>query len=175
VNRAGPRPDLGAAGSPTALGDPDGEHWGMRISGLIDTSGIANCGTGTDVGTYIWGGTAPIQIEYADLTGVAQLTVKWDQGTGDWQTIPSWLLAPDLGIVTSKITERLQSGGGTPDLLEESWTYPTDDDKARRLQASHVVEDLTTGATRETDYTYNTYGQVKTETANAPRRRATMC
>jgi len=196
----------GAASSPTLLADPDGEHWGLRLSGYLDISALgggqkylfrvfsddgvrlsvegktildcfgqatdaatSNCGTGLDVGAFLYGTDAPIQIEYSDITGPAQLTVKWDQGSGTWQTIPAWLLIPDLGLVTSKTYEKLQSGGGTPDLAKESWTFPDDDSKSRRLQGAHTREDL--GGTANlytTSYTYGaTYGHVLTETANS--------
>jgi YD repeat-containing protein len=196
-----------AGGSPPSLADPDGNNWGLRLSGFLDISdlgggkkykfrvfsddgvrlsvegktildcfgqtqdaGTSNCGTGVDVGTFLWGTEAPIRIEYADLTGVAQLTVKWDQGNGTWITIPGYRLFPDLGLVTSKTYEKLQSGGGAPDVWQERWTFPDDDAKSRRLQASHIREDLS-GATSHvyrTDYVYGaTYGLLQTETANA--------
>ncbi|MGH2723094.1 MAG: DNRLRE domain-containing protein [Actinomycetota bacterium] len=110
-----------------------------------------NCGTSKDAKRKLWPGKRPITIEFQDRTGPARLTVKWDQGNGNWQVLPATVLSPNLGLVTKQVGP----------VASTTFGYPNDDAMARRLPASETVADLTGQApNRKTTYAYDGYGRV---------------
>jgi len=121
-----------------------------------------NCGTNQDVSKTVWGDRIPIEIDYSALTGNASFTLKWDHGNGNWTVVGS-ALSPELGIMTSKLTQ--QVGSGTTDLTNQSWTFPTDDDKARRLPEHMILADQApSGRSYTTNYAYGAlYGELTSE------------
>ncbi len=138
-------------------------------SGLLDCVGTTqpqgtyNCGTSQVVTKRLWEGLRPITIEYTELSGNASFKLEWDQGTGNWQTIPDFMFQSNLGLVVLKTTN-----DGSQDVMKTHYVFDTDDAKARRLPSRVSVKDLlTTEAARKTDYTYNQYGQVATVTTAA--------
>jgi RHS repeat-associated protein len=133
--------------------------------GTTQPQGTYNCGESTDVTKKLWPGMRPITIEYAELTGNASFKLEWDQGTGDWQVIPASKLQTNLGLLTAR-TIGPASGTGS-DSLKTTYTFPDDDAKARQLPASVTLKDIVASVTRQTDFTYNTYGQVRTITTAA--------
>jgi RHS repeat-associated protein len=130
--------------------------------GTTQPQGTYNCGTSQDVTKKLWPGLRPITIEYADLSGNASFKLEWDQGTGNWQTVPDSMLQTNLGLVVFKTTN-----DGTRDVLQTHYVFDTDDAKARRLPSRVSVKDLLTTEARKTDYAYNQYGQVTTVTTAA--------
>lgn len=128
--------------------------------GTDQTMADYNCGSNEDVKKNLSPGLKPITIEYSERTGQAAMKLQWDQGTGDWQVIPQSRLKPNLGLLTTKTYSRVTAGGST-DLWEEGWTYPTDDRKGRRLTEVQRRTDLSTGGPEyRTRYDYNKYGQI---------------
>jgi RHS repeat-associated protein len=125
----------------------------------VDTN--FNCGTNADVKKKIWppgSGLVPFEIEFSHLTGDASLNVRWDGGEGGGFSVPgAFRFKPNRGLVTSKTYRKVD--GTTTDLWEETWTYPTDDHKARRLPQDTSRHGLPSGATYTTRTTYNSYGQ----------------
>jgi RHS repeat-associated protein len=130
--------------------------------GTTQPQGTYNCGTNQDVTKRLWPGLRPITIEYAELSGNASFKLEWDQGTGNWQTIPDFKFQSNLGLVVFKTTN-----DGTNDVLQTHYVFDTDDAKARRLPSRVSVKDLLTTEARKTDYAYNQYGQVTTVTTAA--------
>jgi RHS repeat-associated protein len=130
--------------------------------GTTQPQGTYNCGTSQDVTKKLWPGLRPITIEYAELSGNASFKLEWDQGTGNWQTIPDFKFQSNLGLVVFKTTN-----DATRDVLQTHYVFDTDDAKARRLPSRASVKDLLTTEVRKTDYTYNQYGQVTTVTTAA--------
>jgi RHS repeat-associated protein len=130
--------------------------------GTIQPQGTYNCGTNQDVTKRLWPGLRPITIEYAELSGNASFKLEWDQGTGNWQTIPDFKFQSNLGLVVFRTTN-----DGTRDVLQTHYVFDTDDAKARRLPSRVSVKDLLTTEARKTDYAYNQYGQVTTVTTAA--------
>jgi RHS repeat-associated protein len=123
-----------------------------------------HCGTDQNVSKRLWPGMRPFSIELSELTGDAALDVRWDQGTGDWQTIPAWMVNTDLGLLTRRISARTDAGG-TTNLRNETWTYPSDDDKARRLWVDDsVIDPGTGGPDTTTRQSHDDYGRVATRT-----------
>jgi RHS repeat-associated protein len=125
-----------------------------------------NCGSNNDVKKKITppgSDLVPFEIEFSHLTGNASLVLKWDNGDGgSFGVPPATRFQPNLGLVTTKTYQSV--GGTTTSLWEETWTYPTDDLKTRRLPEVHSRRDLPTGPEYETRTTYNTYGQPLTVT-----------
>lgn len=81
-------------------------------------------------------GLVPFEIEFSHETGDASLTMKWDGGDGGGFAVMSAnRFQPDLGLVMTKTYQKVD--GATTELWEETWTYPTDDHKARRLPEDH--------------------------------------
>lgn len=140
----------------------------MGNTGLLDCvgntqpQGTYNCGTSQDVTKKLWPGLRPITIEYTELSGNASFKLEWDQGTGNWQTIPDFKFQSNLGLVVFKTTN-----DGTNDVLQTHYVFDTDDAKARRLPSRVSVKDLVTSEARKTDYTYNQSGQVTMVTTAA--------
>lgn len=131
--------------------------------GTTQPAGTYNCGTNTDVKKKLWPGFRPITIEYSELTGNASFKLEWDQGYGNWQVLPASMLQTNIGLLTaSTVTNTLGEPG-----YKTTYAFPDDDAKTRRLPASITVKDTATAATRETDFTYNAYGQVSAITTAA--------
>jgi RHS repeat-associated protein len=105
----------------------------------------------------------PFEIEFSHLTGDSSLILKWDGGDGGGFGVPATnRFQPNMGLVTTKTYQSVD--GTTTDLWEETWTYPSDDLKMRRLPEVHTRRDLPTGSEYQTRTTYNTYGQPLTIT-----------
>jgi RHS repeat-associated protein len=130
--------------------------------GTTQPQGTYNCGTNQDKSKKLWPGLVPITIEYADLSGNASFKFEWDQGSGNWQTIPDFQFQSNLGLLVFETTN-----DGTQDVVQTHYVLDTDDAKARRLPSRVSVKDFGTAEVRKTDYTYNQYGQVTTITAAA--------
>ncbi|HZD04635.1 MAG TPA: RHS repeat-associated core domain-containing protein, partial [Longimicrobiales bacterium] len=95
--------------------------------------------------------------EFQERTDVARFKVTWDQGTGTW-VVPTGALRANQGLVTTKTGPKLQT----------TYSFPTNDLIARRLQASETTTDLATGESRTTTYdTYDDYGRALQTTAAA--------
>lgn len=133
--------------------------------GQTQGAGTSNCGLGEPVEKTLWPGLKPITIEYSELTGAANIQLKWDQGSdqqGSWEVIPKSRFRPNLGLLTRK-TATIDAGL-TKEVL---YDYSTDDSKARQLPVSQTVRALGGADSRTTSYTYNDYGQVLTLTTAA--------
>ena len=81
------------------------------------------------ISKVLLGHDASIQVEYSVAPGDAALNVKWDQGTGTWETIPRLALTPqtwardsnDDPKVTGAATSTCGwSGGRTPTMTSSS-------------------------------------------------------
>ncbi len=153
----------------------DGVSLSVGGKNLLDCFGTPqsatsyNCGTNNDAKKKIAPPSTnlvPFEIEYSELTGGAQLTLKWDGGDGGTFIAPNATrFQPNLGLVTTKTYQKVD--GNTTDLWEETWTYPTDDFKARRLPAVLARRDLPSGSPEYKTYTtYNSYGQPLSITEN---------
>ncbi len=156
----------------------DGSALTIGSKTLTDCFGLAetpmpdyNCGTNTDVKMTLSPGLKQVSIEYSALTGSASLQMKWDQGDGNWQTIPLSDLSPNLGLAT-RVTTQQVSGATVTDLAQTAQTYndPAGGDgyKARALSDSTTKTDLGTGGvSRATTDVYDAYGRVTSETRAA--------
>jgi RHS repeat-associated protein len=126
------------------------------------TTPQVNCGLNNPPAKTLWPGDRPIVIEYKEITGSANLKVEWrEKGTSQWNVIPPSVLAPNLGLLTSKV---IGPQGAANDLkLERRWTYGGDVRKMTRLPNSKIMTDLLSSVSRTTDYEYDDYGR-KTKT-----------
>ena len=150
----------------------DGVSLSVAGSTILDCFGQTqsaanyNCGTNQDVKKTIWppgSDLVPIEIEYSELTGSASLDVRWDGGDGGAFAVPAATrFQPNLGLVTTKTYQSV--GATTSDVWEETWSFPTDDLKARRLYQDHHRRALPTGPDYVDRATYNSYGQPLTIT-----------
>jgi RHS repeat-associated protein len=130
-----------------------------------------NCGTNADVKMSFSPGLKPITFEYSALTGVASFNIKWDQGVGNWQQVPTSDFSPNTGLVTTVTNQQVQ-GSTVTDLAKTVQTYndPSGGDgyKARKLADSTTETDLSTGgASRTMTDVYDTYGRLTSETRAA--------
>lgn len=137
--------------------------------GTTQAAGSYNCGTNLDVKKWLTPDSLhPITIEYSDLTGPASLKLQWkiDRYQTQFGQIPNSMLQTNLGLLT---VEKLQE----PlfqywiDFFKTTYSFPDDNAKARHIPDRVAVTDLDTGSVRRTDFTYNSYGQVRTLTTAA--------
>jgi RHS repeat-associated protein len=125
---------------------------------LSVTTPAVNCGLNNPPATTLWPGDRPITIEYKEITGNANLKVEWrEKGTSNWSVIPASVLAPNLGLLTTKVTG--PQGGGNDLKLEKRWTYGGDVRKMTRLPNSKVMTDLLSLVSRTTDFEYDDFGR----------------
>ncbi|MGH2649645.1 MAG: RHS repeat-associated core domain-containing protein [Actinomycetota bacterium] len=134
----------------------------LDCAGTTQPQGTYNCGTNQVVSKRLWPGLRPITIEYADLSGNASFKLEWDQGNGNWQTVPDFKFQSNLGLLVFKTTN-----DDTRDVLQTHYVFDTDDAKARRLPSAVALKDLVSTEVRRTAYGYNQYGQVTTVTTAA--------
>jgi RHS repeat-associated protein len=174
-------------GSPTGITPTD--HWSMRLTGVLhinvhrkyhfrynhDDGGRLligshmvdncwnrtsatydyNCGSSGDDVVELWPGDKTFVLEYHEETGNAQINLTWDMGAGNsFVTIPGTSFQPNLNLLTSKVDPRG---------ITTSYTYA---DRVRGLVAA-TIQTPTSGSSRETDNTYDTYGRIKTTTIAA--------
>jgi RHS repeat-associated protein len=136
--------------------------------GQQETGTDFNCGSNTDVKKKITppsSGLVPFEIEFSHLTGNASLELRWDGGNGGTFDVPAASrFKPNLGLVTNKTYQKVD--GTTTDLWEETWSYPTDDFKARRLPQDSTQRILPSGTSYTTRTAYNSNGQPTTITEN---------
>lgn len=127
--------------------------------GQTQNASVTNCGLGQPVEKTLSPGLKPITIEYSELTGVANLQLKWDQGLdsggAEWEFIPKTRFRPNLGLLT-RHTITLDATA----TRETIWDYSTDDAKARQLPISQTVQAAGGTDLRTLTYVYNSYGQV---------------
>jgi RHS repeat-associated protein len=116
-----------------------------------------NCGGG-DVSKKLWKGKYPIAVQYQEKTGSAKVKLEWDQGTGSWETVPSSVLTPNLGDLTSEVN---------PIGLTTTYGYANDDYKVRRLPSTVTRTGTGLSSSRTTTYTYDSYGRVLTDADGA--------
>ncbi|GIV00208.1 MAG: hypothetical protein KatS3mg014_1823 [Actinomycetota bacterium] len=126
-----------------------------------DFSGT-NCGQSEDPKAKLSPGLRPIVLEYQERSGQANLSLRWDQGTGDWQVIPEGSLVPNLGLLTSV---RTGPDTGTNNLATETtYAYSGDEAKARGLVTARTRRDLDPDyagpdEVRTTTFAYDDYGR----------------
>jgi RHS repeat-associated protein len=122
-----------------------------------------NCGSNQAVSKLVNNRYVPFSISYSALADQASLVVKWDEGKGgddNWVVMPGTVFNPELGILTSVTYSRANT-----DLWQQTWTYGTDEAKARRLPTSVKRIELEGGPTYTTTYDYDpTYGHLLDET-----------
>jgi hypothetical protein len=133
------------------------------VSATAGGNPIVNCGLKNPPKMKLVPGTTglvPITIEFAEETGSAQLRVEWRLDNGGWNVVPLANLEPNLGLKTSKIAGPDWTQPTKTDLqLKTIWTYPGDNDKARRIPQARTLRDLTTGIERKTELAYDDYGR----------------
>lgn len=108
-------------------------------------------------GIYLTEGLHPITVEYHHLEGDAAFALEWHPGDFDWQVLDPQETSPQLGLVTTTVTDQLLL---TPE-------YPDDEALAQGLPGSEEETDPVAEETRRTETTYDPYGRVLTVTTAA--------
>jgi hypothetical protein len=126
--------------------------------GQSQGAGVANCGTDEAAYKRLWPGLKPITIEYSELTGAANIQLKWDQGTGTWVTISQGRYRPDIGLLTRKTTTTGVVDGQTI-VRQTIYDYPTDAARASELPAAETVRQAGGADARTTSFLYDDFGR----------------